>query len=156
MVGEVGRWSSKPCAPYVMKKDLNWRSQTPEPLRDCPEPSRDWIDQDFRSKAGEGCDLYVNIEARLEMLFVQFSNARISRETFLEKVLEEYRAARRMVELIRQRRASEAISETESKLRLNQGQDAMAVARWCLEWADGLRQNDPFPLLRTSGSDGCS
>lgn len=101
--------------------------------------------------AGE--DLYLNIEVRLEELFVQYSNAEIGKKTFLDKVMDEYQTARQRIDLIHTHRATGAISEADSRMQLNQWQDAMAAARWCLEWADSLRQTDPQAHLRPAGPD---
>lgn len=101
--------------------------------------------------AAHGSDLYLYIESRLETLFVQYSNAEISKEAFREKVLNELKVTRQQIDNIRKMRAVGTISEADSKLRLNQGRDALAAARWCLEWADGLHMDDQSSLSHPSG-----
>lgn len=96
-------------------------------------------------------ELYAQIESRLERLFVQYSNAEIDRETFIKRVLAERRKARIRIDLANQKLATGQLSDAVGKLQLDQSRDAMAVAQWCLEWAEGIRHGQTIngPAFRT-------
>ena len=75
-------------------------------------------------------------EDRLEQLFVQYSNALISDSDFRSAILAEYRSADEAIGQFDALLSNGALSLLEHSACIGDACDAMAAARWCLDWLD--------------------